>query len=339
VSTYFDWFTTYGVTTFGEMVDSLDSVEHLDHLISTGDIPARGALYPMAPSMMPLEEAAAWAGDYRSGAGSDWLSARGVKMFSDGGYSARNAAAKTPYVDEYSLRPGSMGRLNLTHPRLVHAVRLTREHGVQLAVHANGERAQDEVVAAVLSAGVSYDGPLIRIEHAGNFVTDRSVLSRWRQANILPSLQPEFLYNFIGDFLPVVLGGGGTKGRMPLRTLLEEGIMPAASSDVAIGAEDELSNPLFSIWCCVERKSFFGRTIEIEERLTVSEALRLHTIEAARALGQEDRLGSLEPGKLGDVVVLDRDPRTVPTDEIRDVLVDAVYVAGQKVHARDKAES
>jgi predicted amidohydrolase YtcJ len=334
VSTYLELFTTYGVTTFGEMVESVESVDLLDDLIGTGQIPARGGLYAMAPSMLPLEEAAAWAGSYESGAGSEWLTAPGVKTFADGGYSARNAATRTPYVDEHSLRPGSMGRLNLTHPRLVAAIRSTRDNGVQLAVHANGERAQDEVIDAVLSVGATYDGPWVRIEHAGNVMTTRSSLAGWRRANILPVLQPQFLYNFIGDFLPVVLGGGGTKGRLPLRTLLEEGIMPAASSDVGLGAEDELSNPLFSVWSCVERKSFFGRTIEPDERLTVSEALRLHTIEAARAMGRDHDLGSLEPGKLGDVVVLDRDPRSVPAHEIRDVRVDAVYVGGRRVHER-----
>jgi predicted amidohydrolase YtcJ len=69
----------------------------------------------------------------------------------------------------------------------------------------------------------------------------------------------------------------------------------------------------------------------------VVEALRMHTLYGAEAIRQEDERGSLETGKRGDVIVLDRDPREVPTDELPDVKVDFVYVDGRQVYARDGA--
>jgi predicted amidohydrolase YtcJ len=334
VSTYADLFTRYGVTTFGEMVGSLHSVDVLDELITSGRIPARAVMYGMVPSILPLEEACAWAAAYRSGAGPDLLSAAGVKLFADGGYSARNAATRTPYVREHAPRAGYHGKLNLTQGAVLEALHASRRHGVRLAVHANGTRAQDEVVAALLSQPDPHGHPAVRIEHAGNILGAREDLRQWRQANVMPVVQPGFLYNFVADFVPMLLGTPATTGRLPLRTMLDDGVVPVASTDVGLGAEEGQSNPLFSIWECAARKSYWGRTIEEEESIGFAQALRLHTLEAARSLGMEDRVGSIEPGKYGDLVVLDRDPRTVPVDVLREIEVDSVYLAGREVHHR-----
>jgi hypothetical protein len=334
-STYRELFTTYGVTTFGEMVGSLASVDILDELISTGRIPARAVMYGMVPSILPLEEACAWAASYRSGAGPDLLSAAGVKLFADGGYSARNAASRTPYVREHAPRAGYRGKLNLTQGAILDAVHATRRHDVHLAVHANGTRAQDEVVSALLSLENPHAHRPVRIEHAGNILGSRADLADWRRANVTPVVQPGFLYNFVGDFVPMLLGDAGTTGRLPLRSMLDDGVIPVASTDVGLGAEEEQSNPLFSIWECAARESYWGRVIEEEESIGFAQALRLHTLEAARALGVDDRVGSVEPGKYADLVVLDRDPRTVPLATLREVQVDSVYLAGREVHHRD----
>jgi hypothetical protein len=154
---------------------------------------------------------------------------------------------------------------------------------------------------------------------------------------VTPVLQPGFLFNFIADFVPLLLGDAGTTGRLPLRDMLDDGMAPAASSDVGPGAEEEQSSPLFSIWECMARQSYWGRTIDAEQSISFAEALRLHTIEAARALGMDDRVGTLEPGKYGDMVVLERDPRTVPLDQLRSVRVDTVYLGGQQVFSREDA--
>lgn len=329
-----DLFTSNGVTAFGEMVEELTEVDILDELISSGRLAGRGVLYAMVPALLPLRQAAKWAAGYESGAGPERLRAGGVKLFADGGYSARNAATRTPYVAEHSPEPGYRGRVNLSAEELADAIAVSRSAGVQLAVHANGTRAQDEVLAAVGAAGGGRLGPPIRIEHLGNVVSGLSDLATWRDAGVIPVVQPGFLYNFIGDFLPMLLGAGAATGLMPLRSLIEQGLRPPFSSDVALGAEEGQSAPMFAIWAAMARRSYFGRHVEPEEEINFDDALRMHTIEAATALGADSDLGSIETGKRADVVVLERDPRSVATDEVRHVRVDTAYLDGMEVYRR-----
>ena len=97
------------------------------------------------------------------------------------------------------------------------------------------------------------------------------------------------------------------------------------------------SNPLFGVWCCVARRSFLGEIVEPDQVTSVEEALRIHTVNAADAMGLSDR-GSLEAGNLADFVVLADDPRTVATDLIPDTAVDYVFVGGRPVYIRAGAE-
>ncbi|MCW2512438.1 MAG: hypothetical protein JWR11_1480 [Mycobacterium sp.] len=331
--TYRDQLTRYGVTTFGEMVESRQAVETLDRLIATDRLRARGVFYAMVPATMPLREAADWTAGYRSGAGQDRFRAGGIKMFADGGYSSRNAASRTPYVRDHSPRPGYRGQLNLPYSALREAIDVSRTAGVQLAVHTNGTRAQDEVLAAVNTSGEPTSQRPVRIEHLGNLLGSPDDVANWRTAGVIPVLQPAFLYNFVGDYVPMLLGDTAMTGRLALRTILDEGVSPAASSDIALGAESEQSNPLFGIWCCLARQGYWGRQIEPEQAISFAEALRLFTLEGARALGLDNEIGSLEPGKRADIVVLDCDPRTDP-DLLRRSTVDTVYLGGVEVHRR-----
>jgi predicted amidohydrolase YtcJ len=332
--TYHDLFTTHGVTTFGEMVESDLSVDTLDRLITKEQLPARGVLYAMSPAYRRLDAAVAWVEGYRATAGEGRLRAAGVKMFADGGYSARNAATNAPYVREHAPRANYRGKLNLTQAAIRQALRATRRAGIQLAVPTNGTRAQREVLDAVLGSGDPLVHPSVRVEHLGNVLDRVEDLADWRAAAVTPVLQPAFLHNFVGDFVPMPLGTAGTTGRLPLRTILDEGVIPVASSDVGLGAEDDQSNPMFGIWCCMARRSYWNREIELEERIGFAEALRLFTLEGARALGMADTIGSLEVGKQADLAVLDRDPRG-DLDQVRATKVDAVYLAGEQVYQRN----
>ncbi|MBI4318559.1 MAG: amidohydrolase [Chloroflexi bacterium] len=127
-----------------------------------------------------------------------------------------------------------------------------------------------------------------------------------------------------------MLGGDYWKTSVPLRWWLDEGVLVAQSTD---GAHYE---PMFTIWESLRRID--GRTGESlltpAKEITREEALRIFTIEGARVLFWEDRLGSNEPGKLADLVVLDNDILTCPVDEIRDAKVLATMVGGEMVYER-----
>jgi predicted amidohydrolase YtcJ len=330
-------FTKFGVTSIGEISESLTGLAMMDDLIRSDELPIRFSVFLWTPGTMDFEAALDWESHLKLQSGPQWMDVRGVKMFADGGYSARNAAARTPYVEKYAVSKGSRGQINLSAARVADAIARTREVGLQLAVHANGERAQDEVCAGVIAVGQTDDPRLqTRIEHAGNLVTTNETVDAWREAGILPAPQPVFLYNF-GDFFPVYLGEPGRRGRFPFRALLDEGWQLSASSDILLGSEERQTNPLFSVWCCLKRESFFGEIIDPEQRITIEEALRMHTINAALALGQEKERGSIAAGKLADLAVLAESPYDVDVDRLPDIHVDSVFVGGRRIYDRPGA--
>jgi predicted amidohydrolase YtcJ len=331
-----DLFTSYGVTTIGEITNSREGLHCIDELITAGEAPLRVSLFLWAPGTVSVDEACNWEEHFHFHADREHLNVRGLKLFADGGYSARNAATRKPFKAPYALHPGSRGSINLNRRQILSAQKKANAAGLQLAVHANGERAQDVACLAVEMAEPD-DALRTRMEHGGNFISTTETTDNWRRAGIIPIGQPVFLYNFFGDFLPVYLGKHGEHGRLPLKTLLQDGWKVASSSDLHVGAEDRATNPLFSIWCCVERQSFFGNTIEPEQRISVEEALKLHTIYPALSLGEGDNRGSLEKGKHADVIVLDQDPREVAGEKLLDVKVDHVFLGGKAVHARSGA--
>jgi len=104
-----------------------------------------------------------------------------------------------------------------------------------------------------------------------------------------------------------------------------------------VGSEREATNPLFSIWCCLKRQTYSGSTIDPDEAISLEQALRLHTLDAAATMGEDDLKGSLAPGKLADVIALDRDPFAVSVDELRGLAVDYVMAQGKTVRNQTAA--
>jgi predicted amidohydrolase YtcJ len=251
----------------------------------------------------------------------------GVKMFSDGGYSSRNAATLTEYLAAEAVRPHDRGRINLSYGELRRLIGLAREQDVQLAIHANGARAQKEVLNAIIDSGDPFLHRRIRIEHLGNFVPELSMLDDIKRSNAIPVMNPGFLYVFIGDFVPVVLGDVARTGRMPTRTILDDGIVPVFASD---GSH---VNPLFNCGVAVRRQGFWGDAIEPWESISLAEALPLHGIEAAKALSLDQTLGSLTAGKEADFILYEEDPLTYAGD-LAELVPSEVYMHGEAVHQR-----
>ncbi|MCH7996348.1 MAG: amidohydrolase family protein [Chloroflexi bacterium] len=326
-------FTANGVTTVGDISNSIDGIECTDDLVQNGQINIRVRSYLWVPAIMSLKEACAWQDHLTIRSHEQQMRVQGVKLFADGGYSAALAAVKLPYLN----RKGARGKLALNRRQLVRAMVKTRAAEMQLIVHSNGERAQESMCRAALELGESPTGRMrIRMEHAGNFVSDPGTRDLWREAGLLPAPQAVFLYTF-GDYFPVYMGEYAKKGRFSFRTMLDEGWELPCSSDTS-GSEMRHANPFFSIWCAVKRQTFLGEIIDPEQSVTVEEGIRMHTLYPAAALGEEDVKGSLEPGKLADAIVLDRDPRGFTGDELLDVKVDYVFLGGREVYRRSGAK-
>ncbi|MGW4729510.1 amidohydrolase [Streptomyces shenzhenensis] len=327
-----DLFTRHGVTTLGEISESVAGLRAMDAAVAAGRIGTRIHAYLWVPGTVSLDHACDPHGWTWLRSAPDRFRIQGVKMFADGGYSAANAALTRPYASHGH----GCGEMAVTREEITAALRRVWGAGLQLAVHANGDRAQLEVCAAITAAGERPTGALPpRIEHAGNFVPDYTELTdAWRAAGIVPVPQPVFIQNF-AEFLPTYVGEYARELQFPFRRLLADGWPISGSSDVWVGSEQQQTRPFFSIACCVNRRSFHGGAIAPAEAIGLLDALRMHTLGGATALGEQDSRGSLEPGKLADLIVLDRDPREVTDAEIAGIEVDEVLLSGVSVHVRD----
>ncbi len=325
-------FTSNGVTTVGEISETLDGISCMDELAVNGELPVRVGLYLWSPGTLPIEQGCAWSRQFSLRAPTTRLRVAGIKLFADGGYSAASAAVKSEYVH---VEHPHCGQIALREDEVERAVGLTNDARMQLAIHANGDRAQEWLCETIERYGgaIRPERASIRIEHAGNLRPDTTTSDWWKRAGIVPAPQPVFLYTF-GDYFVDYLGEYGSRGRFPFRTLLDDGWSLSASSDVWVGSEREATSPMFGVWCCVARESYAGNVIDIEQALTVDEALRLHTVGAARAMGEDDLKGSLEPGKLADLTVLERDPHTAATADLRRLRVDMTVLDGKVVFER-----
>jgi predicted amidohydrolase YtcJ len=260
-----------------------------------------------------------------TGFGSERLSFGAIKLWLDGGMSARTAALTDPYV-------GSSTRGDLTPDAEAYRAIAQAAHvaGWQLALHAIGDRAIDlalEFIEQAQSAAPRADARP-RIEHCGLVRPDQ--LERIAAANVVAVIQPDFLREF-GDDYAAIMGPERTDWMYRGRSFLDHGIRVAGSSDRPVTA----GSPLSAIGFMVHRRSRSGRTIGAGEAITIDEALRAYTIDAAWACGLDTRVGSLEPGKLADLVVLSGDPHQVDASAIADLSVRATVVDGEATYDPD----
>ena len=321
------YFTRHGVTTIGEISETIDGIQTFDEMAQSGELPLAYRVYLWAPGTMKLEQACKWQEHFSLGASAHDIRIQGLKLFADGGFSARSAAVTCPYMGT----DGACGEIAFAKYFFRRAVEQTLDNDMQLSVHANGNRAQEWLCARLLELGGATSGKTrMRIEHAGNLLPRAETMDWWARAGIIPVPQAVFLYTF-GEYFEDYLGDFGREGRFQFRSLMAQGWRLNASSDVWIGSEREATNPMFSIWCCLKRQAYSGAIIDADEAITLDQALRMHTLDSAAALGEDDVRGSLAPGKFADVIALERDPFAVDVDDLRHLGVDFVMARGRVV--------
>ena len=196
--------------------------------------------------------------------------------------------------------------------------------GLQICVHAIGDEANR--LCAELFSRLLTEHPLPshrhRIEHAS--ILDEETIARIARLGLVVSTQPLFIHSE-KHWLHKRLGPERAKRTYPFRAMLDAGIHLAGASDAPI----ESTDVLHAIHCCITREGF-----EPQQGITVMEALRMFTIDAAYAQFEESVKGSLTPGKRADMVVLSSNPLTTPTNEIRSIRVENTIVGGVTIYTR-----
>jgi predicted amidohydrolase YtcJ len=217
-------------------------------------------------------------------------------------------------------RPGELS------PRLERAVAL----GLTVAVHAIGNAAIDQALDGCEQVR-RRDGDRVRlrIEHA--MLVGDGAVRRFAELGVAAVVQPRFAHDF-GDQL-LATGIDRALRVLPLRELVDAGVVVAGSSDAPVTEPDVLA----AMQAAVIRRAASGERLAPEQGITALDALALYTRGAAVVLGVDDVCGALAPGKRADFVVLSRDPTSAPPEAIGSIAVEQTWVGGRQVYAAPDA--
>jgi len=317
-----------GVTTVHDIVTSAEEIRAYQEVLEEDDLKMRIHLLVRAYESRVKAESILNLG-LKTCFGNDWLKIGGIKLSIDGGMTGCNAAFYEPYVHE----PWNTGVVRIPQETLDDLVDRFHRAGHRLCVHAIGDRAYDMILSAYEKAlkATPRDDHRHRIEHGpANMLCTPERLEKMKELDIFPLPNINFLYYF-GDALYHVLGEKRMESAFPFKMLLEEGFRFSSGTDAPGYMPVDV---LRDIWVCVARKTWDGALVSPEEAISVMDAIKVFTINAAYAGFEEDIKGSIEPGKLADLTVLHEDILSVDPDTIKDIQVDYTIVNGEIVYQR-----
>ena len=263
--------------------------------------------------------------------GNDHLDIASVKLYSDGALGSRGAAMIEPYDDD----PENRGLPFYTQEELDAFVRKANNKGFQVGIHAIGDLGNRMALDAFERAQDGEPSPLRnRVEHAQIIALDD--IPRFSGLGVIASMQPVHATSDM-NMAEDRVGPQRIKGGYAWRRLLDSGAVLASGSDFPV----ELPDPFHGLYAAVKRQDRQGLPEGgwyPDQAMTRAEALHSFTLGAAFAAHQEDRLGSLEPGKWADFIVVDRDYFEIPASEIDDIRVLQTWVGGKLVYEAPAGE-
>ncbi|MEU0542652.1 amidohydrolase family protein [Nocardia sp. NPDC005978] len=273
--------------------------------------------------------------DYPLANGDDLFQQIGIKIWVDGSPWVGNIDTSFPYLNTpataaLGLGHDHRGHANYTEAQLAEIVGAYYPRGWQIACHVHGDNGVDKILDAYERALRAHPRPdhRLRLEHCGAMTAAQ--FQRAARMGVTCSLFVDHLY-YWGDVLADDLFGADKGGHwVRTKSALDAGMRVSFHNDSPVTREE----PLRNMSAAVTRTSRTGRVLAPEERITVEQAIRAQTIDAAWQLFADDITGSLTPGKYADLVILDRDPRHVDPLDLPGIDVHATYLAGQPTYRR-----
>jgi len=310
-------FTSKGVTSAGDALTSPDNLQGYQDARDAGDLRMRVCCHMTVEVIDQM-----MAAGVHTGFGDEWVRIGAVKQFADGSISERTAWLSEPYIgipDYHGLQVTSRDQL-YEHSRKAHAA------GWQLATHANGDLAIDTVLGVYeqVQRELPKPDPRFRLEHCT--LLNDSLLQRMQALQVIPVPFSGYVY-FHGDVMHFY-GEQRTQHMFPMRDFLSHGLQPADSSDYTASPSD----PMMWLRSQVTRTDMKGNVWGSNQKLTLEEAIHCGTINGAHATFEEKRKGSIEPGKLADLVVLAENPFQTEPLNLQKIAVERTMVGGQWVY-------
>lgn len=257
-----------------------------------------------------------------SGFGDEMIRIGAVKYGADGSASERTMRMSTPYAG----RPDDYGILTMSQEEIDAAVDDAVAHDFRIGIHANGDVAINMVLDAYERVLKDWQGPnpRFRIEHCS--LVNPEILKRIKAAGVVPT--PFYTYAHFHGNKWVEYGPEKMQWMFAHRSFLDYGIPVAPASDFTPGPYE----PMMAIQSMVTRKDTKGRVWGPNQRISVSEAMRICTMHGAYASFEENIKGSLTAGKLADYVILEKDPHDVDPDSIVDIRVIRTVLGGRTTY-------
>jgi len=323
-----DQWIRWGITC-GHQAGSLkEDTEALQVLRDKGELPMRWRLYVhnMTNNLDYMDHLIALG--IKTGLGDDFIRISGVKLALDSMGSMGNAATYEPSTGN----PDSLGILLVTPEKLKELIVRAHKAGLQTATHSIGDRAVDINLDAIEAAQKALPGKdhRHRIEHCTH--CEPHQLERIRKLGAHPG-ESNYIWNF-GDAYKYQFGEKRSHWLYPYKSLQEYGIIASANSDYGGGPWH--GNPIRGIYAMVTRKTEGGDTVGENQSVSVIDAIRCYTYNGAYASFDEQKLGSIEKGKLADMIVLSKDILEIPVEEIPQADVLCTIVNGKIVYEKSR---
>ncbi len=312
-----------GVTATGNMSASWANLAAYKRVERAGRMTLRVSLYLPIDSWRTVADSVR-----RNGAGDDWVRIGGVKGYMDGSAGSRTAFLFDPFSDSAGYR----GLMRQPESDIRAWVGGADSAGLQIAVHAIGDRA-NAIILAIYDSVARVHGARdrrFRVEHAQHLRPED--IPRFGAQRVVASMQP---YHAIDDgrWVEKRIGPVRIKTTYAFRTLLDTEAPLAFGSDWTVAPLD----PMLGVYAAVTRRTLDDRNPGgwvPEQKITVGEALRAYTSGNAWATFNEQKWGTLAPGRFADVVVLDRDPFAVPAESLGTIKPRFTIVGGKVVYRR-----
>jgi predicted amidohydrolase YtcJ len=318
-----------GLTTVGDRAVQEEDVDLYHQLKAAKGLPIRVVLTWRMPTAGSVDQLVRNIHDksWVTNQGDEWLKFGAFKVTLDGGMTIGTAYQRQPYGafarQLYGLTdPSDRGQLFVPPDKLLVIMRAARDKGWALTAHAQGGGAVDTLLETFEKLNAEKPLAPSRSHWIHASFQSPDAIARAKKIGMLADVQSAWLY-FDGPALEKVFGHEGMRYFFPLRSYLNAGVVIAGGSDHMIGFSYERAvnsyNPFLGMWIAVTRKMHNGEVLYPEERITREEALRMYTTGPAYMQFNEKDRGSIESGKLGDLVVIDRDYFKCPEDEIRQI--------------------
>lgn len=314
-----------GVTTAQEGATHLNQIEQLQRIAAKGGLTIDVVSFAF---MTDLTKILAKNPPANFGSYNNRLKLGGCKIVSDGSPQGKTAFFTTPYLTGGPAgQKGWKGEPNAPQAEITALVKTCYDNNLPLLFHANGDAAIDSLLTAheEVAAGSLDKDRRTTVIHAQFVRPDQ--LTKFKQYNFIPSLFTDHAF-FFGDTHVLNRGKQQAFFLSPMKSAYAAGLQPANHTDYAVAPLDHM----MVMWTAVNRVSRSGEVIGPDERATPMQALQAITINGARIYREEASKGSLEPGKLADLVILDKNPLTVDPMAIKDIKVVETIKEGKTIY-------